>query len=86
MHVDSLNERCRLPDGDEAEARPAPFEGHIKLGSPQQPVSIQEIKNSHGQRDHAFQGFRCKFSEFINTSLPAYGYHLERWISISANF
>ncbi|KAG2746323.1 hypothetical protein P692DRAFT_20739518, partial [Suillus brevipes Sb2] len=94
MHVDSLDERRRLPDGDEAddeaddevEARPAPFEGHVKLGSPQQPVSIQEIENSHGQRDRAFQGFRRKFSEFINTSLPAYGYHLERWVSISANF
>ncbi|KAG2750980.1 hypothetical protein P692DRAFT_201710246, partial [Suillus brevipes Sb2] len=94
MHVDSLDERRRLPDGDEAddeaddevEARPAPFEGHVKLGSPQQPVSIQEIENSHGQRDRAFQGFHRKFSKFINTSLPAYGYHLERWVSISANF
>ncbi|KAG1901040.1 uncharacterized protein F5891DRAFT_1128297 [Suillus fuscotomentosus] len=90
MRVDTLDEQRSLPDdeaeADETKARSATFEGHVKLGSPQQPVSIQDIENSHGQRDHAFQGFRRKFSDFINTSLPGYGHHLERWLSIPANF
>ncbi|KAG0695437.1 hypothetical protein DFH29DRAFT_776432, partial [Suillus ampliporus] len=86
VHVDMLDEQRSLPDDEaEAEARPDVFEGHIKLGLSQQPISIQDIKNSHGQRDCAFQGFRHKFSDFINTSLPGYGYHLERWVFIPAN-
>ncbi|KAG2057487.1 hypothetical protein BDR06DRAFT_980881 [Suillus hirtellus] len=90
MCVDTLDEQHSLPDdeaeADETKARSATFEGHVKLGLPQQPVSIQDIENSHGQRDHAFQGFHRKFSDFINTSLPGYGHHLERWLSIPANF
>ncbi|KAG1882178.1 hypothetical protein F4604DRAFT_1879586 [Suillus subluteus] len=88
VRVDTLDEQRSLPD-DEAkagEARPDLFEGHIKLGSPQQPISVQDIENSHSQKDCVFQGFRCKFSDFINTSLPGYGYHLERWVTIPANF
>ncbi|KAG0692108.1 hypothetical protein DFH29DRAFT_985943 [Suillus ampliporus] len=86
VRVDMLDEQCSLPDDEaEAKARPDVFEGHIKLGSSQQPISIQDIENSHGQRDRAFQGFRRKFSDFINTSLPGYGYHLERWVFIPAN-
>jgi len=87
MHVDTLDEQHSSPDnGAKANERSATFEGHIKLGSPQQPVSVQDIENSHGQRDCAFRGFHHKFSDFINTSLPGYGHHLERWLSIPANF
>ncbi|KAG1849251.1 hypothetical protein F4604DRAFT_1593550 [Suillus subluteus] len=87
LHVDTLDEQRSLPDDEaEAEARPDVFEGHVKLGSPQPPVSIQDIENSRSQGDHAFRGFRRKFSDFVNTSLPGYGYQLQRWVTIPANF
>ncbi|KAG2033796.1 hypothetical protein BDR03DRAFT_1013936 [Suillus americanus] len=89
LHVDTLGEQCSLPDDEakaKAKARPDIFEGHVKLGSPQLPVSIQDIENSCSQEDHAFRGFRCKFADFINTSLPGYGYQLERWVTIPTNF
>ncbi|KAG1859232.1 hypothetical protein F4604DRAFT_1882756 [Suillus subluteus] len=87
LHVDALDEQRSLPDDEaEAEARPDVFEGHVKLGSPQPPVSIQDIENSRSQGDHAFRGFRRKFSDFVNTSLPGYGYQLQRWVTIPANF
>ncbi|KAG1876628.1 hypothetical protein DFJ58DRAFT_712860 [Suillus subalutaceus] len=61
-------------------------QGHIKLGSPQQLVSIQDIENACSPADRAFQDFRRKFSTFLNTSLPGYGYELRRWITLPANF
>ncbi|KAG0696993.1 hypothetical protein DFH29DRAFT_984460 [Suillus ampliporus] len=88
--VDTLDEQCRLlreGDGDdEAVPNPVAFEGHIKLGSPQQPIAIQDIENNRGQLDRAFRGFCKKLSDFINNSLPTYGYRLEKWVTIPANF
>ncbi|KAG1743670.1 uncharacterized protein EDB91DRAFT_1236667 [Suillus paluster] len=48
------------------------FDGHVKLGSPQCHVT--------------FQGSHKKFGDFINTSLPTYGYKLMRWIVIPVDF
>ncbi|KAG2151677.1 uncharacterized protein EDB93DRAFT_1240030 [Suillus bovinus] len=82
-HVDVLDERHTLAgegNDDDEDPNPVAFEGHIKLGSTQQPVAIQDIETHSGQLDRAFQGFRKKFSDFINNSLPTYGYRLERWI------
>lgn len=88
-HVDALDDRRTLAEegnDDDEVPNPVPFEGHIKLGSTQQPVAIQDIENHSGQLDRAFQGFRKKFSDFINNSLPTYGYRLERWVIIPTNF
>ncbi|KAG2123848.1 hypothetical protein DEU56DRAFT_873379 [Suillus clintonianus] len=83
LHVGTLDEQCSLPDDEaEAEARPNIFEGHVKLGSPQPPVSIQDIENSHSQGNHMFRGFHRKFSYFINTSLPGYRYQLVNYKSV----
>ncbi|KAG2117676.1 hypothetical protein BD769DRAFT_1629737 [Suillus cothurnatus] len=61
-------------------------QGHIKLSSPQQLISIQDIENTCSPTDRAFQDFHRKFSTFLNTSLPGYGYELRRWITLPANF
>jgi hypothetical protein len=65
------------------------FDGHVKLGSPQCPVSIQEIQeieNVRGTTDQAFQGFRKKLGNFVNTSLPTYRYELTRWTVLPVDF
>ncbi|KAG2079379.1 uncharacterized protein F5147DRAFT_819992, partial [Suillus discolor] len=88
-HVDVLDERCTLAgegNDDDEDPNPVAFEGHIKLGSMQQPVAIQDIETHSSQLDRAFQGFHKKFSDFINNSLPTYGYRLERWVTILTNF
>ncbi|KAG1796452.1 uncharacterized protein HD556DRAFT_1431467 [Suillus plorans] len=88
-HVDVLDERRTLAgegNDDDKDPNPVAFEGHIKLGSMQQPVAIQDIETHGGQLDRAFQGFHKKFSDFINNSLPTYGYRLERWVTIPTNF
>ncbi|KAG1837031.1 hypothetical protein DFJ58DRAFT_718946 [Suillus subalutaceus] len=88
-HVDVLDDRRTLAEegnDDDEVPNPVAFEGHIKLGSTQQPIAIQDIENHSGQLDRAFQGFRKKFSDFINNSLPTYGYRLERWVTIPTNF
>ncbi|KAG1771113.1 hypothetical protein EV702DRAFT_1181527 [Suillus placidus] len=87
--MDTLDEQhilAREGDDDDEVPNPVAFEGHIKLGSTQQPVAIQDIENHRGQLDRASQGFHKKFSNFINNSLPTYGYRLERWVTIPANF
>ncbi|KAG1846155.1 hypothetical protein C8R48DRAFT_616555, partial [Suillus tomentosus] len=50
-HMDMLDEQCRLPtEGDDEVEVPNPvaFKGHIKIGSPQQPIAIQGVENNHG--------------------------------------
>ncbi|KAG0695762.1 hypothetical protein DFH29DRAFT_984879 [Suillus ampliporus] len=69
-----------------AEENPAVAQGHIKLGSLQQFISIQDIENICSLTDRAFQDFHRKFSRFLNTSLPGYGYELRRWITLPTNF
>ena len=96
QRIDTLNEhQLRLqalgdddvPDHDEEDLPiQAPFKGHVKLGSPMRhSSSICDIE-SRGQSDRAFQGFRRKFTEFINTSLPTYGYELTSWLTFPADF
>ncbi|KAF9231165.1 hypothetical protein BU15DRAFT_90973 [Melanogaster broomeanus] len=65
---------------------PAPFEGHTKLGSACKPVSLQHLETDFNPCDRAFEGFRKKFTEFLNTSLPAYGHQLTRWIVLPPQF
>ncbi|KAG0691990.1 hypothetical protein DFH29DRAFT_1009672 [Suillus ampliporus] len=89
VHMDVLDKRCTLAgegNDDDEDLNPVAFKGHIKLGSTQQPIAIQDIENHSGQLDRAFQGFHKKFSNFINNSLLMYGYRLERWVTIPTNF
>jgi hypothetical protein len=87
--VNTLDEHCRLQAlGDNApdnEDLPASVNGNWKLGSPQQPSTISDIE-TRSQTDHAFQGFRKKFTEFINQSLPTYGHQLPGWLTFPADF
>lgn len=88
-HMDTLDDwRTLAEEGNDDDEVPnhVAFEGHIKLGLTQQPVAIQDIENHSGQLDRAFQGFCKKFSDFINNSLPTYGYQLERWVTLPTNF
>ncbi|KAG2144311.1 hypothetical protein DEU56DRAFT_870425 [Suillus clintonianus] len=88
--VDTLDEQRRLQalgeSADEDDIGHIAFDGHIKLGSPQNCSTIQDIEMRLGVQDRAFQGFRRKFTDFINTSLPTYGYQLTRWVTIPADF
>jgi len=89
--VNTLDEHRRLQAlGDNApddEDLPASFSDNrkFKLGSPQQPSTISDIE-TRSQTDHAFQGFRKKFMEFINQSLPTYGHQLPGWLTFPADF
>ncbi|KAG1830269.1 hypothetical protein DFJ58DRAFT_737037 [Suillus subalutaceus] len=77
-HVDVLDDRRTLAEeGNDDDEVPNPVlsRGHIKL-------AIQDIENHSGQWIGVFQGFHKKFSDFINNSLPTYGYRLERWVTI----
>jgi len=92
--VDTFDEQRNRKDDEiddldtiaEDNLNPAVAQGHIKLGSPQQLISIQDIENTCSPTDRAFQDFRRKFSTFLNMSLPGYGYELRRWITLPANF
>ncbi|KAG2123498.1 hypothetical protein BD769DRAFT_1628911 [Suillus cothurnatus] len=92
--VDTFDEQCNRKDDEiddldtiaEDNLNPAVAQGHIKLGSPQQLISIQDIENICSPTDRAFQDFHRKFSTFLNMSLPGYGYELRRWITLPANF
>ncbi|KAG1847898.1 hypothetical protein F4604DRAFT_1883959 [Suillus subluteus] len=65
---------------------PVAFNGHVKLGSPvPKPSAIINVE-SHSQTDRAFQSFRRKFSEFINTALPTYGHQLMSWLTFASDF
>jgi hypothetical protein len=80
--LEALGDSALDEDNDHA----ITFDGHVKLGSPQRPVSIQELKNVRGPKDQAFQGFRKKLGDFVNTSLPTYRYELMRWIVLPVDF
>ncbi|KIK35236.1 hypothetical protein CY34DRAFT_17146 [Suillus luteus UH-Slu-Lm8-n1] len=92
--VDTLDEQHRLQAlgdnnalDDEDRIDHTNHNGHFKLGSPQScAFIIQDIENRRGAQDTAFQGFRRKFSNFVNISLPTYGFHLTRWITIPIDF
>ncbi|KAG0696432.1 hypothetical protein DFH29DRAFT_984614 [Suillus ampliporus] len=90
--VDTLDEQHRLQalgDAglDDKDHDHINYIGHFKLGSPQSCANaIQDIENRLSAQDTAFQGFRRKFSNFINMSLPTYGYQLTRWTTIPADF
>ena len=74
-------------DSDDSEEQPhIAIGGHVGLGSLQPVTTIQHIETTLGTNDRAFQSFRKRFSDFINTSLPTYGYTLGRWINIPPNF
>ncbi|KAG1811595.1 hypothetical protein EV424DRAFT_1327573 [Suillus variegatus] len=86
--VNALDEHCRLQAlGDLGEEdAPIAFNGHVKLGSPApHPSTIIDVE-SRGQTDRAFQSFRRKFSEFINTALPTYGHQLTSWLTLPGDF
>ncbi|KAG1768464.1 hypothetical protein EV702DRAFT_1181984 [Suillus placidus] len=93
-HVDTLDEQHHLQAlgdddalGDEDHVDHTNHNGHFKLGSPQScAITIQDIENRRGAQDTAFQGFRRKFSNFVNISLPTYGFHLTRWFTIPVDF
>ena len=60
--------------------------GHIQLGSPCTVESIQDVKATHGLKDGTFEGFRRKFTEFVNQSLLSYGYALTQWFNVPLQF
>ncbi|KAG1899351.1 uncharacterized protein F5891DRAFT_1128989 [Suillus fuscotomentosus] len=88
-HVDMVDEHNwlqvlgdDLPDEDVD----VTFNGHVKMGAPiQHPSSILDLEN-HSSVDRIFQAFRRKFTEFINRSLPTYGYQLTNWITFPADY
>ncbi|KAG1769707.1 hypothetical protein EV702DRAFT_1181706 [Suillus placidus] len=92
--VDTLDEQHRLQAlgdnnalGDEDHVDHTNHNGHFKLSSPQScAVTIQDIENRCSAQNTAFQGFHRKFSNFVNISLPTYGFHLMRWITIPVDF
>ena len=59
---------------------------HIKLGSPCKIEKIQEVEATHTSKDRAFEGFRRKLTEYINQSLPSYGYALTQWFAVPPQF
>jgi len=59
---------------------------HISLGSPCNLQSIQDIETTHALKDCVFDGFCRKFTEFINQSLPSYGYALTWWFNVPPQF
>jgi hypothetical protein len=80
--LETLGDSALDKDNDHAIS----FDRHVKLGSPQRPVSIQEIENIQGLKDQAFQGFCKKLGDFVNISLPTYKYELTRWIVLPVDF
>ncbi|KIJ19761.1 hypothetical protein PAXINDRAFT_7042 [Paxillus involutus ATCC 200175] len=73
------------PNSEHDSDPPISFEGHHKLGSPCTPISIQDLEATRATMDHMFEGFCKRFVEFINQSLPAYGYDLTTWIMLPPN-
>ncbi|KAF8836624.1 hypothetical protein BDN67DRAFT_1014534 [Paxillus ammoniavirescens] len=70
-------------DNNNDNGGPGQFQGHIKLGVPHKPQSIQDIETAH-QMDRVFDGFRWKFTAWVNETLPTYNYQLTRWITFPA--
>lgn len=64
----------------------AQLDDQYKLGSHCCPASIHDIESARSGSDVAFAGFRRRFTQFLNTSLPSYGYQLDRWITIPPDF
>ncbi|KAG2046520.1 hypothetical protein BDR06DRAFT_977438 [Suillus hirtellus] len=91
-HLDTLDEQCHLQalgdSGlDDEDHDHINLDGHFKLGSPQSHAdTIQDIENRLGAQDLAFQDFHKKLANFINMSLPTYGYQLTRWTIIPTDF
>ncbi|KAG2137820.1 hypothetical protein BD769DRAFT_1351482 [Suillus cothurnatus] len=87
--ISALDEHHRiqmLGDNPPDEDIPIVFNGHVKLGSPtQHPSLIIDIEKRNAS-DRAFQAFRRKLSEFINTALPTYGHQLTSWLTFPADF
>ncbi|KAG2080500.1 hypothetical protein BD769DRAFT_1378868 [Suillus cothurnatus] len=87
--ISALDEHHRiqmLGDNPPDEDIPIVFNGHVKLGSPMQhPSLIIDIEKCNAS-DRAFQAFRRKLSEFINTALPTYGHQLTSWLTSPADF
>ncbi|KAI6028153.1 hypothetical protein EDC04DRAFT_2869153 [Pisolithus marmoratus] len=74
MNWSQLQARGLDDDSDLEEPDNGPFEGHIYLGSPCEPTTVQNIKADHSQMDRAFVEFCKKLSTFCNKSLMSYGY------------
>ncbi|KIK93461.1 hypothetical protein PAXRUDRAFT_12641 [Paxillus rubicundulus Ve08.2h10] len=77
-------------DSDNSDSNQEPtlhqLSGHFRLGSPRKPETILELKTNHSMKDHAFVGFRKKFTDFINEFLPSCGHELTRWLFIPTHF
>ena len=59
------------------------FDGHVKLGSPWPPKTLQEITIDHRPQPE-FNNLHQKFTSFINTCLPVYLEHdVDSWNAIS---
>ncbi|KAG2105004.1 uncharacterized protein F5147DRAFT_746463 [Suillus discolor] len=90
--LDTLDEQCRLQalgDAglDDEDHNHINLDGHFKLSSPQSRAdTIQDIENRLSAQDSVFQGFHKKLANFINMSLPTYGYQLTRWTIIPTDF
>ncbi|KAG2065452.1 hypothetical protein BDR04DRAFT_1130398 [Suillus decipiens] len=72
--VDLFDEQHKTNDSDPDDPDDhAPHHGHVKLGAPQQPVTIEEVENRNSQMpvDRAFKDFRKKFLEYIR-AVPGY--------------
>ncbi|KIJ14120.1 hypothetical protein PAXINDRAFT_163495 [Paxillus involutus ATCC 200175] len=77
-------------DSDDSDSDQEPtlhqLSGHFRLGSPRKPKTILELETNHSMKDHAFIGFRKKFTDFINEFLPSCGHELTRWLFIPTHF
>ncbi|KIK14665.1 hypothetical protein PISMIDRAFT_116623 [Pisolithus microcarpus 441] len=71
--ADRVQEDCddSSIDGGDSEDILTSFDGHVKLGSPRPPKSIQAISCDHALQQE-FQGFHQKFARFINQCIPVY--------------
>ncbi|KIK78200.1 hypothetical protein PAXRUDRAFT_164651 [Paxillus rubicundulus Ve08.2h10] len=87
--IDAENERAsqaKLPEGgDDGKDNDQGFDSNAKLGAPQPPTSLSDIEADH-TGDRAFGGFRRKLEDYINRSLPTYGYQLECWIPFHSTY
>ncbi|KAI6043238.1 hypothetical protein EDC04DRAFT_2600286 [Pisolithus marmoratus] len=88
MHIDHHMNWSQLQaqglDGDFDPEEPdnGPFEGHIYLGSPCEPTTVQNIEADCSRMDRAFVEFCKKLLTFCNKSLVSYGYQVQKWIVI----
>lgn len=57
----------------------------VKLCAQHPPTTLADMESKE-QSDHSFARFRKKFCEFLNNSLPTYGFDLRSFISLPADF